>query len=81
MSEIDKVIVKDDYNLRTNDKVQYFNDFTGLISDNFIFIQNGDKLNRYEFVMPSHYMKEEIKILIESWKTKGYKVETITKKS
>lgn len=81
LGEISKVVVKDDYNLRTNDKVQYFNDLTGLISDNFIFIQNGDKLNRYEFVMPSHYMKEEIKIMIESWKAKGYKVETITKKS
>lgn len=81
LNEIDKVIVKDDYSMKTDDKVKVFNEFTGLISDNFIFIKNDGKMDRYEFVMPSHYMKKEINIIIDSWKAKGFNVETISKKS
>lgn len=77
LGKIDKVIVKDDYNMRTNEKVRVYNEFTGMISDNFIFIKNNSKLYRFEFVMPSHFMKEELKKMIESWKTKGYNVVTV----
>jgi hypothetical protein len=71
-----KIIVKDTYQIAEENVMDFVHEIKGNYRKNYIEIENDTGIYKYEFVIESYYMIEQLKKIIAHWNHKGYPLET-----
>ena len=72
-----KIQVKDSYEMPEDHLKNIVNEISGKSIENFVIYKNDNSEVRFDFIIDSYYMIEQLKKVIASWKAKGIKVESI----
>jgi len=81
LNKIDKIILKDEYSIAQETIKEVGQELTGNTKRNYLIIHQDGQKRQFDFEVDSYYMINQLNKLIESWKTKGYKIELVTNKT
>lgn len=77
LDEVERMILKNEYSIPQETLKEMGQELTGNIKQNFIILYKDSQKRQFDFEIDSYYMINQLNKLIETWRTKGYKIETI----
>ncbi len=78
IKEVDKLIIKDNYTMGQESIKEISKEITGRSSQNYLVVNQNNEEVKFNFVIDSYYMINQLNRIIENWKTKGYNIEVIS---
>lgn len=72
-----KIYVKKEYGIPGDSIMDLKKEFVGDHRMNYIVVENNNEKQRFDFIVDSYYTLTQINKLINTWKNKGYHIETI----
>lgn len=75
LNEVDRIILKDEYSIPQETLKEVGQELTGNAKQNFVILYQDNYKRQFDFEVDSYYMINQLNKLIETWKTKGYRIE------
>jgi hypothetical protein len=70
IKSLDKILLLEDYSIPKDNLKTFFKQITGKIKKFYIILEKDKKRQRFDILMPSHYMAIELNKIIDYWKNK-----------
>ena len=77
LDEITKIILKDEYSIPQETIKDIRKELTGETKQNYLILQKKSKKTKLDFEINSYYMINQLNKIIQTWESKGYKIERI----
>jgi len=74
LTEVEKIVLKNEYALQEENLKNSVKQLKGEVNQDYILLHTTNGQRRIDFTLDSHYMTEQLKKVIASWKEAGYPI-------
>jgi len=77
LNTIDKIAISKEYGIPEESMKDIVKEISGKAKKNFIVISNCDLNQRFDFIIESYFMLQQLERVVESWVKRGYLIDRV----